>query len=109
MVEALSSSKPKQFAKTGLVKKVVLALCAMCAEPDPEDYDEDSDDLPSNKVASQVLTIFDAVPDVCSMSSLPNLQCKVFGTPSGGFVVHSWVKQLKRHHSLSHELILPGL
>lgn len=29
----------------------------MCAEPDPVDYEEDSDDLPSNKVASQVLLI----------------------------------------------------
>ena len=54
VIESLSSSKPKQFVKTGLVRKVVLALCAMCAEPDPEDYEEDSDDLPSNKVASQV-------------------------------------------------------
>lgn len=54
VIESLSSSKPKQFVKTGLVRKVVSALCAMCAEPDPEDYEEDSDDLPSNKVASQV-------------------------------------------------------
>ena len=40
--------------KTGLVRQVVLALCTMCAEPDPEDYEEDSDDLPGNKLASQV-------------------------------------------------------
>lgn len=54
VIETLSENKPKQFVKTGLVKQTVEALCKMCAEADPEDYEEDSDDLPSNKVASQV-------------------------------------------------------
>ena len=54
MIETLCNTKPKQFVRSGLLKQTVVALCKMCAEPDPDDYEEDSDDLPSNKIASQV-------------------------------------------------------
>lgn len=53
VIETLSTNKPKQFVKSGLVKQTVAALCKVCSEPDPEGYEEDSDDLPSNKLASQ--------------------------------------------------------
>ena len=46
--------KPKQFARAGLVRPTVDALCHMCAEPDPPGHDDDDDTLPPAKIASQV-------------------------------------------------------
>lgn len=46
--------KPKQFARVGLVRPTVDALCHMCAEPNPPGHDDDDDALPPAKIASQV-------------------------------------------------------
>jgi len=54
VVEWVARYKPKQFARAGLVRPVVEALCAMCGEPDPPDHDPDGDELPPAQLASQV-------------------------------------------------------
>ena len=53
IVNWLAQYKPKQLTKQGLVKPVLEALCTLCAEPDPEDHD-DEDQLSASKFASQV-------------------------------------------------------
>lgn len=53
IVNWLAQYKPKQLTKQGLVKPVLEALCKLCAEPDPEDHD-DEDQLSATKFASQV-------------------------------------------------------
>lgn len=53
IVNWLAQYKPKQLSKQGLVKPVLEALCKLCAEPDPEDHD-DEDQLSASKFASQV-------------------------------------------------------
>lgn len=53
MVEWLARYKPKQLAKSGMVRPVVAALCTLCAEPDPPDHDGE-DQLSAAKFAAQV-------------------------------------------------------
>ncbi|KAK9828387.1 hypothetical protein WJX81_002836 [Elliptochloris bilobata] len=55
VVEWVARFKPKQFARAGLVRPVVEALCLMCAEPDPPGHSADDDTLPPAKIASQAL------------------------------------------------------
>lgn len=60
--------KPKQFARAGLVRPTVDALCHMCAEPDPPGHDDDDDSLPPAKIASQVH---------CSRLNVPSVRLHV--------------------------------
>ena len=53
IVHQLAEFKPKQLVKHGLVPPLVRALCMMCAEAIPEDW-EDTQQLPAQKFASQV-------------------------------------------------------
>ena len=68
MVNWLAQYKPKQLTKQGLVKPVLEALCKLCAEPDPEDHD-DEDQLSAAKFAAQVQQT--PFPCVCSMLAQP--------------------------------------
>ena len=53
VVNWLAQFKPKQLSKQQLVKPILESLCKLCAEPEPEDHDQD-DQLSANKFASQV-------------------------------------------------------
>lgn len=53
VVEWLARYKPKQLAKSGTVRPVVAALCALCAEPEPPEHDND-DQQSASKFAAQV-------------------------------------------------------
>ena len=53
VVQWLARYKPRQLAKSGAVKAMMQALCRLCAEPEPPDYD-DVDQLPAAKFAAQV-------------------------------------------------------
>ena len=53
IVNWLAQFKPKQLSKQQLVKPILESLCQLCAEPEPEDHDQD-DQLSANKFASQV-------------------------------------------------------
>ncbi|KAL3153296.1 hypothetical protein ABBQ38_011641 [Trebouxia sp. C0009 RCD-2024] len=54
IVNWLAQFKPKQLSKQQLVKPILEALCKLCAEPEPEDHDQD-DQLSANKFASQAI------------------------------------------------------
>ena len=56
VIDCLARQKPKQLVKSGLVKPIVAALCNICAEPLPEDYDEDDLEQPACVCASEVRT-----------------------------------------------------
>ncbi|BDA47413.1 Importin-4 [Coccomyxa sp. Obi] len=56
VVEWLARYKPKQLAKSGTVRPVVAALCALCAEPEPADHDND-DQLSASKFAAQAIDV----------------------------------------------------
>jgi hypothetical protein len=58
-VEWLARYKPKQLARSGCVRPVVAALCALCAEPEPPEHDND-DQLSAAKFAAQVRACFGA-------------------------------------------------
>lgn len=53
VVEWLARYKPKQLAKSGMVRPVVATLCALCAEPDPPEHDNE-EQLSAAKFAAQV-------------------------------------------------------
>ena len=53
VVEWLARYKPKQLARSGMARPVVAALCALCAEPEPPEHDND-DQLSAAKFAAQV-------------------------------------------------------
>lgn len=54
VVNWLAQFKPKQLTKQQLVKPILESLCKLCAEPDPEDHDQD-DQLSASKFASQAI------------------------------------------------------
>ena len=76
VVEWLARYKPKQLARSGLVRHVVAALCALCAEPEPPEHDND-DQLSAAKFAAQVL------PDLADMHLLQHT-CMPRGCPARG-------------------------
>ncbi|KAK9824669.1 hypothetical protein WJX72_012191 [[Myrmecia] bisecta] len=55
IVHWLARFKPKQLTRGGMVRQVVLALCALCAEPIPADYEEGVSEPPANKFAAHAL------------------------------------------------------
>ncbi len=61
VVNWLAQFKPKQLTKQQLVKPILESLCKLCAEPDPEDHDQD-DQLSASKFASQVCVV---IPESC--------------------------------------------
>ena len=48
----MAQFKPKQLTKQQLVKPILECLCKLCAEPAPEDHDQE-DQLSASKFASQ--------------------------------------------------------
>ncbi|KAK9905642.1 hypothetical protein WJX75_003705 [Coccomyxa subellipsoidea] len=56
VVEWLARYKPKQLAKSGTVRPVVAALCALCAEPEPPEHNND-DQQSASKFAAQALDV----------------------------------------------------
>ena len=54
VVNWLAQFKPKQLTKQQLVKPILESLCKLCAEPAPEDHDQE-DQLSASKFASQVV------------------------------------------------------
>jgi hypothetical protein len=55
IVHQVAEYKPKQLTRNNMAAQVVGALCTLCAEPIPEDWD-DAQQLPAQKFASQVIT-----------------------------------------------------
>lgn len=72
IVNWLAQFKPKQLSKQQLVKPILESLCKLCAEPEPEDHDQD-DQLSANKFASQVRHLATVLCACCN--SLPRCGC----------------------------------
>ena len=73
VVNWLAQFKPKQLTKQQLVKPILESLCKLCAEPDPEDHDQD-DQLSASKFASQVCVVT-AGCDLRSLLSRLSMSC----------------------------------
>lgn len=56
IVHQVAEYKPKQLTRNNMAAQVVGALCTLCAEPIPEDWD-DAQQLPAQKFASQALDV----------------------------------------------------
>ena len=86
MVNWLAQYKPKQLTKQGLVKPVLEALCKLCAEPDPEDHD-DEDQLSAAKFAAQVKqTPF----CMCQSTNQSTLCAQYLHSPASGLSLSDW-------------------
>lgn len=73
----LAEYKPKQLVKHNLTSPLVSALCNMCAEPIPEDWD-DTQQLPAQKFACQVSPLPSRSPapsDPLAQPLHPHLPC----------------------------------